>query len=84
LKSLPEGVSPYICAAKIQFYLTALTQNLKRLVAMELFLRELAIRSANMASWYAVPGFLVKIDSFFPGIPSKGCHKVRALGGRVI
>ncbi|MEW8645695.1 MAG: transposase [Candidatus Thiodiazotropha endolucinida] len=37
--------------AQIQFYLTALTKNLKRVVAMKPFLRELVIRIANMASW---------------------------------
>ncbi|MCU7805478.1 MAG: transposase [Candidatus Thiodiazotropha sp. (ex Lucinoma borealis)] len=37
--------------AQIQFYLTALTQNLKGAVAMKPFLCELVIRIANMASW---------------------------------
>ncbi|MEW8200447.1 MAG: hypothetical protein AB2777_22715, partial [Candidatus Thiodiazotropha endolucinida] len=50
--------------AQIQFYLTALTQNLKRVVAMKPFLRELAIRIANIAFWRVVQGFLVKVDNF--------------------
>ena len=51
--------------AQIQFYLTALTQNLKRVAAMKPFLRELAIRVANMVSWKAVQSFLVKIDNIY-------------------
>ena len=51
--------------AQIQFYLTALTQNLKRVVAMKPFLRELTIRIANMASSRAIQGFFVKIDNFY-------------------
>ncbi|MEW7988606.1 MAG: transposase [Candidatus Thiodiazotropha sp.] len=51
--------------AQIQFYLTALTQNLKRVVAMKPFLRELTIRIVNMVSWRVVQGFLVKIDNFY-------------------
>ncbi|MCB1858322.1 MAG: transposase [Gammaproteobacteria bacterium] len=50
---------------QIQFYLTALTQNLKRMAAVKPFLCELAIRITNMASWKAVQGFLVKIDNFY-------------------
>ncbi|MCU7806134.1 MAG: hypothetical protein KZQ92_03170 [Candidatus Thiodiazotropha sp. (ex Lucinoma borealis)] len=50
--------------AQIQFYLTALTQNLKRVAAIKRFLRELAIRLANMASWRSIHGFLVMIDDF--------------------
>ena len=50
--------------AQIQFYLTALTQNLKRVAAIKPFSRELALGIANMGPWKAARGILVKIDSF--------------------
>ena len=57
--------------AQIQFYLTALAQNLKRVAAMKPSLSELAIKIANMAAWRVVQGFRVKIDGycleFLPG-----------------
>ncbi len=64
--------------AQIQFYLTALTQNLKRVAATKPFLQELAIRITNMGFWRAVQGFLLKIDNFYPEILSKGSRAVRA------
>jgi len=51
--------------AQIQFYLTALTQNLKRVAAMKPFLRKLAIRIANMVSWRTTQAFLAQIYNFY-------------------
>ncbi|MEW5251730.1 transposase [Microbulbifer sp. 2201CG32-9] len=64
--------------AQIQFYLTALTQNLKRVAAMNPFLRKLAIKILNMASWRAVQGVWVKNDGyrleFLPTAVERSAH----------
>lgn len=49
--------------AQIQFYLTALTQNLKRMAAIRAFIRKLSLRIANMALWKPVQGFTTRVTN---------------------